>query len=191
MHRLKKLAESIGISVNKLEKEVGVGMSTFNKAIQRDSDINQGIALMIIKKYPHVSEQWLLSDWGKFTIEQIMNKKGLKVRTTKTGADIYARVDKSPRLARVIDVIQFNNLKFDITEQYANKMLKIIGTRLNLSFKLTTHVGRHTAATLLLEMGYSYEYVAEFLGVSDQTVKIYAKVTRVKLNREYEKRGGL
>lgn len=131
------------------------------------------------------------SDWGKFTIEQIIDKQGLKVRTSKTGAPIYARIDKSPRLKKLIEFIQDNELVFDLSEPYANRCLKHIGGRLGLKFKLTTHVGRHTCATLLLEMGYSKDYIATYLGISLQTVEIYAKVTGAKMQREYEEKGGL
>lgn len=58
-HRLKQLAETLGISVNQLEKEVGVGVSTFNKSIQRNSEINRGIVLMIRERYPNISEEWI------------------------------------------------------------------------------------------------------------------------------------
>lgn len=63
-HRLKQLAEALDISVNQLEKEVGVGVSTFSKAIQRSSKINKGIALRIVEKYPNVSKTWLLTGKG-------------------------------------------------------------------------------------------------------------------------------
>lgn len=131
------------------------------------------------------------SDWGKFTLETISDKEGLKVRTTKTGSPIYARLDKSPRLKAAIDHIRDNGLTFNYTGEYTNRQLKVLGGILGLSFNLTTHVGRHTAAVLMLDAGYSFEYVAEFLGVSIKTAQVYGKVTRVKLNREYDKLGGL
>lgn len=61
---MKELAEGLGISVNQLEKEVGVGVSTFAKAIQRGSTINKGIVLMIKQKYPQVNQDWLLTGTG-------------------------------------------------------------------------------------------------------------------------------
>lgn len=131
------------------------------------------------------------SDWGKFTTEKLIDTKGLKVYAKKTGAPLYIRLDNSPRLSKVIEYIQTNGLVYDYVLQYTNRMLNMVGKDLGLPFRLTTHVGRHTAATLMLEMGYSFEYVAEFLGVSIKTAQIYGKVTRVKLNREYEKLGGL
>lgn len=131
------------------------------------------------------------SDWGGFTSERIISRDALKVRTTKTGADIYARLDKSPRLQRVVNLIKENNYVFDFPETKTNKLLKIIGGHLKCRFPLTTHVGRHTCATLLLEIGHTREYIAELLGVSIKTVDTYAKVTGVKMNNEYEKLGGL
>lgn len=131
------------------------------------------------------------SDWGRFTSERIMSRDALKVRTTKTGADIYARLDKSPRLERVVKLIKENNYVFDFPEPTTNRLLKVIGGHLKCKFALTTHVGRHTCAVLHLDMGYTKEYIAELLGVSLKTVDTYAKVTGVKMNNEYERLGGL
>lgn len=131
------------------------------------------------------------SDWGKFTIETITDKEGLKVRTTKTGEPIYARLDKSPRLKAVIDYIKENGLKFDYTGEYTNRQLKKLGKIIGLKYGLTTHIARHSSAVLLLNKGHNFEYVAEFLGVSLKTAHIYGKVTRVKMDRDYEQLGGL
>lgn len=131
------------------------------------------------------------SDWGSFKSEKILNREALKVRTTKTGTDIYARFDKSPRLERVVKIIKANNYRFELGEPQTNRILKTIGGHLKCRFALTTHVGRHTCAVLHLEMGYSKEYISELLGVSMRTVETYAKVTGTKMNNEYEKLGGL
>ena len=90
-----------------------------------------------------------------------------------------------------MDYIIENKLKFTYTEQHTNSTLKIIQGILGISTPLTTHLGRHTCATLFLETGYSIETVAEILGVTIKTVEIYAKTTRRKINSEYDKLGGL
>lgn len=69
MHRLKTLADALKISVSKFEKEVGVGSSTFTKAIQRNSEINKGIALQIKDKFPTVNIEWLLTGEGEMFIK--------------------------------------------------------------------------------------------------------------------------
>lgn len=63
-HRLKVLADAFGFSVSQFEREVGVGVSTFSKAIQRNSAINKGIVLMIKDRYPEVNGDWLLTGEG-------------------------------------------------------------------------------------------------------------------------------
>ena len=132
------------------------------------------------------------SDWGKYEIEKLIDSRSLRVReTTKTKQPIYLRMDKSPRLSRIVDYIIENKLKFTYTEQHTNRTLKIIQGILGISTPLTTHLGRHTCATLFLETGYSIETVAEILGVTIKTVEIYAKTTRRKINSEYDKLGGL
>lgn len=133
------------------------------------------------------------SDWGRFTIEKIDQGRAIKATAKKTGAPLYIPIEQSPRLKQVINYITEHELHFDYTEQFTNRELKEIAKicKLELTFKLTTHVGRHTAATLLLEKGYTLEYIAEILGTSVKTVSIYAKITRAKLRNEYELRGGL
>ena len=62
---------------------------------------------------------------------------------------------------------------------------------MKLGVHLTTHIGRHTCATLLMEMGYSTADVAQVLGISEQTAKTYAKATRQGLENAFRKYGGL
>lgn len=132
------------------------------------------------------------SDWGKYEIETLISDRSLKVRaTTKTGQPIYLPLTKSPRLSKVVDYIIENHLKFGYTEQFTNRQLKVLRGIVGLNLALTTHVGRHTAATLFLELGYSKETVAEILGISGKTVDIYAKMTRRKIDAEYNLLGGL
>lgn len=132
-----------------------------------------------------------ISDWGAFTIEKLLDNDSLKVVTKKTGVPIYLRFDQSPRLQQVIDFIKDRGLVFKMHMNDANKCLKHVGGRLSLPFPLSSHVGRHTCATLFLNKGYSPEMVAEILGVTPKTAMTYGRITRVKLNREYEQLGGL
>ena len=62
---------------------------------------------------------------------------------------------------------------------------------LGFDLKLTTHVGRHTCATLLGEAGWNDNQIAEVLGVTPQTVAIYRKNTRQGIKNIQEKLGGL
>jgi|GEM_PF-1753786 len=131
------------------------------------------------------------SDWSKFTVEKLIEDEAIKVRTKKTGVPVYFPLRKSPILAGAIAWIKANGVSFTLTEQEANRQLKRVAFIAGVDKEITTHVGRHTCATLLLEIGWSKEAVAEVLGVSINTVNIYAKTTRQKLRNEYERFGGL
>lgn len=131
------------------------------------------------------------SDWSRFTIDKIISKDAIKVRATKNGQPIYFPLSNSPKLSKAVTYIRKNHLTPPETNQHANRLLKIVGSMAKIPVELTTHVGRHTAATLLLELGYSEAAVGEFLGISLRTVAIYAKSTRKKLQNEYARLGGI
>lgn len=132
------------------------------------------------------------SDWARFQIEKAHSKEAIKVVTQKTGQPVYIYLDNSPILKETVGIIRSKGLKYTFTNQHTNRLLKAVGAIAGIKNKvLTTHVGRHTCATLWLELGYSKEMVAEVLGVSRKTVDVYAKVTRRKLQGEYDKLGGI
>lgn len=133
------------------------------------------------------------SDWGRFEIEKIMKKRSLKVgETQKTKQPIYIYMDKSPRLERIVKHIFTKKYKWgNFTDQYANRALKTIAKEVGIKKPVTTHVGRHTNGVLMLELGYSRETIAEMLGVSVRTVETYARMTRRKIDSEYQRLGGL
>lgn len=114
------------------------------------------------------------SDWGKFRVETLINGEALKVRTTKTKTDVYLPFKTFPRLAKVVGYIRDNGLKFDLTEQATNRILKYtIGKELALPFPLTTHVGRHTCGTLLGAMNWPTRRIAKVLGITEPTANRY------------------
>jgi integrase/recombinase XerD len=134
------------------------------------------------------------SDWSKWQTERISGsgeRESFYLTTTKTGEPIYLPLQNSPRLKAVVDHIREHELTYNHSNQDANRRLKLAAVMAGIEKNLTTHVGRHTAGTLLLEKGFSYETVAEVLGVSMDVVRRYAKVTRRKVQMEYELRGGL
>lgn len=146
------------------------------------------IAFFLVECYAGIR----FSDWSNFSVEKLVEHDALMVRAMKkTGKSIYLPLKNSPRLAKVLDYIKANDLHFTLTEQYTNRLLKEIGDKLDLGKVLTTHVARHTAGTLFLELGYSMEGVAAILGVSRKTVEIYAQMTAKKIESEYERYGGL
>lgn len=132
------------------------------------------------------------SDWSSFSVETLVKNKALKVRTKKTGEPIYVPVTPGSRLERVLNRIKRKNLVYDYKEPAAaNKKLKILATMAGIEKRITTHSGRRTCCTLLLELGFSRETVAEVAGVSMRIIDTYAKITRQKLTNEFSRLGGL
>jgi site-specific recombinase XerD len=73
-----------------------------------------------------------------------------------------------------------------ISNQKMNDYLKTIGEKANINKPITCHVGRHTFATLSLEMGVPIETVSKVLGhKSIKTTQIYGKVTNSKIAKDY------
>lgn len=82
-------------------------------------------------------------------------------------------------------------LKYDynlpiLTNQFYNRMLKEIAAVVGINKHLTSHVGRKTFATLLLNRGASIETTAKMLGKTDikDTIKTYADVLHSKIINE-------
>ena len=78
------------------------------------------------------------------------------------------------------DLKQDEELLFDaVTNQYMNRSLKQLAFLANIQSNLTFHVARHSCATLLLDMGLSYEVVQQILGHTNiRTTQIYGKVRK-------------
>lgn len=85
------------------------------------------------------------------------------------------------------------------SNQYYNRELKTIQSMCNqyastkniettITVKLTTHVARHTCATILLDRGYSKEFVAEVLGHRDTKLvgRVYGDITTRRMSLEME-----
>lgn len=132
------------------------------------------------------------SDWSRFKIEKLVDGIALSVVTKKTGEPIYIPVTPGSRLSRVLEHIEVRGYKYTLTESAAaNKVLKVITKMVHIGKPVTTHTGRHTAATLFLEMGFTRESVAEILGVTMRVVDTYAKMTRQKVRMEFDRLGGI
>lgn len=133
------------------------------------------------------------SDWSRFEVEKRVHNEGMKIITQKTNTGVYLPFSKFPRLEKIINYIREHNLKFTFTVQYTNRELKhSIGKNdLKLKFPLTTHVGRHTCATLLGEMRYSTRTIGKILGISEKTAATYIKDTDHATRYEIDTLGGL
>jgi site-specific recombinase XerD len=66
-----------------------------------------------------------------------------------------------------------------------NDLLKKIAKTCGINKKITSHIARHTFATLTLTKGVSIESVSKMLGYVDiKTTQIYAKITNEKISND-------
>jgi len=70
---------------------------------------------------------------------------------------------------------------------YINKSLKIIATKAEVNKNISTHIGRHTFATLALKKGIRLEYLSKIMThESIKTTQIYAKIINSELDKAME-----
>lgn len=108
--------------------------------------------------------------------KDILNKYKSDPRCISNG--VCMPVPSNPHYNRQLKTIQAMCNQYSIT--------KDIGTVINV--KLTTHVARHTCATILLDRGYSKEFVAEVLGHRDTKLvgSVYGDITTKRMSLEIE-----
>jgi len=151
-----------------------------------DGTVRLVVAFFLVECYGGIR----FSDWHRFEVERLINKNKFKVRTQKTGAPVYLDLTVFSSLAKVLDYIKANDLRFSLTEKTANKTLKDVGDLLGLKFALSTHDGRRTFATLLAEKGYRESFIAEAMGISAATARRYIKITGQNMSAEQLRVGG-
>lgn len=75
----------------------------------------------------------------------------------------------------------------NLTNQYANRCLKEIGSMVGTTKKVTFHMGRHTNGTYLLENGCPVTTIQKLLGHKKlQTTQIYSKVTTKTIENDLQ-----
>lgn len=73
-HRLKLLADALGTSINRLEKEIGVPTSSLAAAVRRGSRISLEIATKVKARYPHINDNWLITGVGEMFLPATQQK---------------------------------------------------------------------------------------------------------------------
>lgn len=127
------------------------------------------------------------ADMKKFDFRNVKERNGKKVIhdvRQKTGEDFY--IVLLPIALLILEKYQYV-LPIITNEQY-NMRLKLVAMYAKIEKPLTSHMGRHTYATLCLNSGVKIEVLAQMLGHSDiKTTQIYAKMVNTTVEEAYEK----
>ena len=104
-------------------------------------------------------------------------------RRIKTGCNFF-----TPILPPAIEILERYSYQLPhISNQKANDFLHLIEGRCNFNKPLTTHVARHSFATLLLNYDIPIENVARMMGHKNiKTTQIYARILKSTIERHTE-----
>lgn len=105
----------------------------------------------------------------------------LILRTTKAGEIVS--IAFTPDIAEVVEYIKDKPVK--ISNQDFNRQLKVIGSIAGIKKPLKSHMGRHTFAMRLAELGFSEDDAQHLLGHRDKkSTKIYFRIKNTRLDAE-------
>lgn len=116
------------------------------------------------------------ADLKKFDFGKVEERRGRLVIhdvRQKTGEDFY--IVLLPKVVHILEKYDFK-LPLMTCEQY-NLRLKVVAGAAGIEKNLTSHMGRHTYATMCLNSGVKMEVLAKMLGHSDiKTTQLYGKI---------------
>lgn len=64
IQNIKRIAENEGITITKMEHEIGASKGVLSRAIGNNSDIQCKWILKVVENYPEYSCEWLIKDEG-------------------------------------------------------------------------------------------------------------------------------
>lgn len=169
-------------------KDPGRVFLTFDEIMKLDQTIFRGNYEI---KDAFLFNCWIGMRWGDLralTSKQIAeeliihNKEEIKlhfVYLQQQKTKEYQRLPIAQPAMKYLDGKLRRDLLFNLplNNKYANKLLKRWGLEAGITKPITTHVARHTAATLMLNKGVNLKVVQKYLGhTKSTTTEIYAKL---------------
>lgn len=73
VNRIGLYAEKKGISIRKIEVEIGASNGTLSKAINKEKDVLSEWIVLFIKRFPEVNPAWLLTGEGNMLISEFQS----------------------------------------------------------------------------------------------------------------------
>lgn len=115
---------------------------------------------------------------GKLWIEGLRKKSGefYSIYLLPEAVDLILRYQSTGRIFPAPDLYK------------QNRQLKIVAAACGISKPLSTHIARHTCATLMLRKDVSLKVISEMLGHSRlATTEVYAKLEKLTMRRELDR----
>ena len=126
------------------------------------------------------------SDMKRFDFRNTIERNGKHVildQRQKTKGDYY--IVLLPTAMRILKKYSYKLPVMSLT-QY-NMRLKIIADAAGIDKSQTSHMSRHTYATMSLNAGVSFEIIAKMMGHTDvRTTQIYGKLVDKSIESAYE-----
>lgn len=125
------------------------------------------------------------ADLAKFDFSKVEQRNGRYVisDSRQKTDEVYFVVLLSP----AVEILKRYDFKLPIISlQQYNSRLKLVADYAKLERDITSHMGRHTFATMALNRGAKIENVSKMLGHTDiATTQIYAKVLNTEVERDF------
>ena len=142
--------------------------------------IHEAMSLGLLKDYPYTG---VIVKRGKYKRRRFLYQEELDKIRIKTEEDYYIVL-----LSPALEVLKKYNYELPIISntQY-NLRLKLVADYAGLDKNLTTHMARHTFATLALTKGVQFKAVSKMLGHSSlKTTEEYAAILNKDVDKGYE-----
>lgn len=124
-----------------------------------------------------------LGDIKTFSAEKHIKSNRIVLYTSKTGEVVSLPI--TSKIKALFELVDYQPIPF--TDMHYNRLLKVIGIKIGVP-GLSSHVARHTFATLCASAGISQEVTAKFLGHSSTKVTaVYYKIASTRMDEEFIK----
>lgn len=126
-----------------------------------------------------------------FTGYRLKDSTGFNYKHRVKGNQIILKAKKNGQIVSMpiypilADVLAYvKNTPITYTEQYIRKVVYNIAKTAGVDRKINFHTSRHSFAMMLIDHDFSIDEIAELMGISVKTARIYARVTNKRLSEK-------
>ncbi len=197
-------------ALNELYDPIKSPYNTFTSKKERSERINlsaeelQAIEAIDTAAYPElmlVKNMFLFSCYTGLRFSDIITLEQKHLVSTREGLTIVKKMEKVPKPITLPLLLLFNGKPYNIllnylsnnegfvfppiTNQQANRSLKVIAVIAKISMRLTFHIARHTFGTTLAEATQNPYLIMDLMGHADiKTSMIYIHRSQERINKQ-------